>query len=92
MTNIETIVGAVDSLVALALAVWMLIQGLQRFDRMQQEYGQRMAQMQDKNEQFTRTVLQQQQQNNDQLMSLVSTLCVTPVEASPRAAPKAPAA
>lgn len=63
----ESIAQALDSLVALGIAVWVINIGLKRLDTMQAQY-----------QGFVNTVLKQQQENNEQLMHLVSTLCLPP--------------
>lgn len=67
---LATLVQAFNGFIGLALAVWIIREGMQRMDKMQTQH-----------ESFTNTVLTQQQSNNDQLMSLVSTLCAQPVQA-----------
>lgn len=65
---LRTILGALDSLIALGIAIWIITVGIKRFDSMQERH-----------QKFTEMVLAQQQNNNDELMQLVSTLCVQPV-------------
>lgn len=70
-----------DSFVALAIAVWIIQVGIKRMDSLQTQYTTSMKE-----------VLQQQQDNNDQLMNLVSTLCVQIQSPPAQTAPKSKAA
>lgn len=64
---LAALIQAFNGFIGLGIAVWIIREGMQRMDKMQTQH-----------ESFTNTVLTQQQSNNDQLMSLVSTLCAQP--------------
>lgn len=77
---LRTILGALDSLIALGIAIWIITVGIKRFDTMQERH-----------QKFTEMVLAQQQNNNDELMQLVSTLCIQPLNPTPPKLKEAPA-
>lgn len=54
----------IDGYLALSLLLWMLMQGLQRFDRITSD-----------KDQFTKEILTNQQANNAKLMDLLEDLC-----------------
>lgn len=54
-----------DTTLALAIAVWIIQIGVTRLDKVLERY-----------ESFVKSVMDQQQSNNNELMSLVSTLCI----------------
>jgi hypothetical protein len=60
-----------DSTVALGIAVWVIQLGIRQLNHMQTQ-----------NSAMVNQVLTQQQQNNDALMGLVSTLCINPATPS----------
>lgn len=68
----------IDSFLALGLAVWMIVQGMKRFDVMQEISNQRIDAILQRHEALTLQVLEASAARNDQLMSLVSTLCAQP--------------
>ena len=65
------ILKSLDSFAALAIAVWIISLGIKRMDLLQAQYTDSM-----------REVLEQQQGNNRELMSLVSSLCIQPSQRS----------
>jgi len=69
---LQQIFTALDSLIGLGIALWIISIGIKRFDIMQ-----------DRSQKFTEMVLAQQQQNNDELMQLVSTLCINQTGLTP---------
>jgi hypothetical protein len=76
----------VDGFAALAVALWVLIQGMRRFDTMQDSSNERIDTILQRHESFTKQVLEASAARNDQLMSLVSTLCAQQQNPSSRAA------
>ena len=65
------ILKSLDSFAALLVAVWVIRIGIERMDRLQDQHNE-----------MTKTVLGQQQTNNTELMSLVSSLCIQPSQRS----------
>lgn len=63
----KQVLGFFDSTIALAIAVWIINVGINRLDKMQTQH-----------QGFVEKVLGQQQENNNELMGLVSTLCISP--------------
>lgn len=66
---LTAVIQLVNGSIGLGIAIWIIREGMTRMDKMQTQH-----------EVFTNTVLTQQQNNNDQLMSLVSTLCAQPTQ------------
>ncbi len=84
MSDIELlgqILNSVDGVMALGIAMWVISSGLKRFDLILQRH-----------EEFTRMVLTQYETNNNELMTLVSQLCLQNVEVTAATFPKSKAA
>lgn len=71
------VLNGVDGVMALGIAVWIITSGIKRFDTILQRH-----------EEFTRMVLSQYEANNNELMTLVSQLCLQNTEMTAATFPK----